>query len=173
MEIKMNLRPKILLPIVYCLIVCGCGVAQMPKTETVTSPSPEIRAIKAVDIVERADQMCKKENDCRMALLLYDQAIKERGESTDLFKKRGMAHYALKEIDLAISDFSKAIELQNKLKKQDSSLYFIRGLSKSLLDNEDRQSTCTDLRKAEELGYDLRSEANFEEWYTEHCKKVH
>jgi tetratricopeptide (TPR) repeat protein len=112
--------------------------------------------------------MCKQENDCRQALLLYDQAIDERGDSTELFKKRGMAHYALKEIELAIGDFSKAIELQKNEEKQDAALYYIRGLSKSLLEKEDRRGACEDLKKATALGW-ASTDESFDSWFAEYC----
>lgn len=169
-EIVLKLRP--ILPFVYCVFLSACGAAQMSKVESTPSPLPEARVIKAVDIVERADQMCKQQNDCRQALLLYDQAIKERGESADLFKKRGMAHYSLQEIEFAINDFSKAIDLRKRGEKQDVMLFFMRGLSRSLLEKEDRRSTCSDLRKAVELGYDLKADASFERWYVNHCSSV-
>lgn len=158
---------KLLLSFI-CVLLSSCGTAQTSEAEKMPLPSPTIRTINAVDIVERADQMCKQENDCAQALLLYDQAIDERGGSTELFKKRGMAHYALKEIDPAIGDFSKAMDLQSREEKPDASLYFMRGLSKSLLEKEDREGACDDIRKALSLGW-KSDDKSFDSWFAEYC----
>lgn len=154
------------------LLLTACAVAQQPETKVTPTPSPEKVVVQRGDIVDRADQMCKKEGNCRLALILYTQAIKERGVSADLFKSRGMAYYALKEVDLAIADFSKAIELQKDSENKDAALFFIRGLSRSMLEVEDRPGACSDFRTARTLGYDLDEDPSFSKWLLGYCPKV-
>ncbi len=152
--------------LLFCLLLSGCVTAPPPKAEP--TPTPEHQVINALDIVERADELCKKQGDCRQALILYTQALKERGESTELFKKRGMAHYSLKEIELAIADFSKAIDLQKEGEEKDAELFFIRGLSRSVLQKEDRAGACSDFKMASKLDW-RPSDKEFDQWYVEYC----
>lgn len=156
--------------LVWVLSLVGCVKSQSVTTKPEPTPSqtPETRTIHVVDIVERADQMCKKENDCRQAVILYTQAINDRGESTELLKKRGMAYYSLKAIELAIADFSKAIDLQKDSKKKDAELFFIRGLSRSLSQNEESAGACSDFKIASKLGW-KSPDKEFDQWYAGYC----
>ena len=156
------------------LTEAGCALSSDNKLSLTSSPTatPEVRVIKSVDIVERADAMCKKEGDCRQALILYSQAIRERGESAELLQKRGMAYYALKQIESAINDFSKAITLSEK---ENPELYFIRGLSRTLLKVEDREGACVDFRAAKKADFKnenvSRKEAqSFNDWLVDYCQ---
>ncbi len=155
----------------WALMFISCTNSQSvhSRPEPEVSSSPPAKVIKAVDIVDRADQMCRKEGDCRQAVLLYSQAIEERGESAALFEKRGMAFYAQKLIEPAIKDFSKAIELS---KTKNPNLFFMRGLSKSLLDEEDKVGACMDFQLARTAGYKYQDKTEgetFDSWLKGYC----
>ncbi|MDM7923088.1 MAG: hypothetical protein QUS14_12380 [Pyrinomonadaceae bacterium] len=155
----------------WTLMFVSCANSQsvQPKPEPEVSPKPQVKVINAVDIVDRADEMCRKEGDCRQAVLLYSQAIEERGESAALFEKRGMAFYAQKLIEPAIKDFSKAIELS---KTKNPNLFFMRGLSKSLLEEEDKAGACEDFQAAKKAGYkhqDKTEGDSFNGWLNGYC----
>jgi tetratricopeptide (TPR) repeat protein len=131
----------------------------------------ETRMIFHRDLVERADEMCKKEGDCERALILYTQALEQDKDNdpATIYGKRAMAYYALKNFDNAISDFTAAIE---RKPKESSDWYFMRGLTKSLLPIEDKAGACKDFKSAKKQGYMTsvpRETHNFNEWVAEYC----
>ncbi|MCC6180648.1 MAG: glycosyltransferase family 39 protein [Bacteroidia bacterium] len=60
----------------------------------------------------KADHLLK-ENKNAEAIPLYDKAIKLQPHKAQLYSARGFAYTNIKKIDLAIADFTKAIELSN------------------------------------------------------------
>jgi len=156
------MRPTFTICIFIGIGLLACAdVQKKPENE---KPSSNLSSPK--NLVERADELCKKLGNCRPAIPLYTQALESDKNSAQLYKKRGMAFYALKEIDTAISDFSKGIELSTE---KDPELYFIRGLSKSLLPNDDKQGSCQDLKEAKRLGHHSFQDPEFTKWFQGYC----
>jgi len=111
--------------------------------------------ISAEELIKLGDEFCRDKEDYENGIIYYTKAL-QKVQNAEIFIKRGGAYFALKKFDNAVLDFSDAI----KTNPEDiSNIYFMRGLSKSLLEKEDKEGACEDFQKAKKLGYDF-SELN-------------
>jgi len=152
------------------LFACSnCAQNNIPAvSEIKPTPTPSLNdrpTLNTNDTVAKAEGMCKNHGRCREALAVYDEYLEKDKTRADVYEKRGMAYYALKQIEPAILDFDRAIKLS---KENQPNLYFIRGLSKSLLEKEDREGACDDLRRAISLGW-KSDDKSFDSWFAEYC----
>lgn len=104
------------------------------------------------DLIEKADKLSIEGKNYEKAIELYTSALNFNENQTEIYTKRGGTFYAMQDFENAILDFSKVIELNPK---DISTIYFMRGLSKTLLKNEDKLGGCSDIKKAIELGYNV------------------
>lgn len=80
--------------------------------------------------VEQAKQMLENQQP-RQAVELLNRAIKNGGESADLFNMRGVAYFSLQEFDNALLDYDRAIALDKRNYKP----FYNRALVKEALQN--------------------------------------
>ena len=104
------------------------------------------------DLIEKADKLSIEGKNYKKAIELYTSALNFNENQIAIYTKRGGTFYAMQDFENAILDFSKIIELNPK---DISTIYFMRGLSKTLLKNEDKLGGCSDIKKAIELGYNV------------------
>jgi tetratricopeptide (TPR) repeat protein len=104
------------------------------------------------DLIEKADKLSIEGKNYEKAIELYTSALNFNENQIAIYTKRGGTFYAMQDFENAILDFSKVIELNPK---DISTIYFMRGLSKTLLKNEDKVGGCSDIKKAIELGYNV------------------
>lgn len=104
------------------------------------------------DLIEKADKLSIEGKNYKKAIELYTSALNFNENQIAIYTKRGGTFYAMQDFENAILDFSKVIELNPK---DISTIYFMRGLSKTLLKKEDKLGGCSDIKKAIELGYNV------------------
>jgi tetratricopeptide (TPR) repeat protein len=80
----------------------------------------------------------------------YSQALTVDSLNSSILSKRAGAFFMTKEYEKSITDYSRLISLNPR---EIANLYFMRGLSKSLLPKEDVEGACMDFRKAKSLGF--------------------
>lgn len=113
--------------------------------------NPESKKTKQKDLIEKADKLSHENQNYKKANELYTSALSYNENHSEIFRKRGGTFYAMGDFENAIKDFTKVIELNTE---DIVPIYFLRGLSKTLLKNEDKKGGCSDIKKAIELGYD-------------------
>lgn len=102
-------------------------------------------------LIEKADKL--NENGMyEKAIELYSTALSFNENVGKIYAKRATSFYLMQDYENAIKDFSKVIESNPK---NISDIYFLRGLSKTLLKKEDKEGACSDIKKAIELGYNV------------------
>ena len=88
----------------------------------------------------------------KVAIENYTKSIKTNDNFVETYSKRAGTYYMLEKYEKAIEDYSKVIEM---IPDESAQFYFMRGLSKSVLKDQDVKGACSDFRKAKELGYNL------------------
>jgi len=88
--------------------------------------------------------------DYTPSLIDYTNAIKIKDNDPMAYALRGGVYFVIKNYEMAIADFTKMIELDEK---HSAYGYFMRGLSKSVLPVEDVSGACADFKRAKELGW--------------------
>jgi tetratricopeptide (TPR) repeat protein len=111
-------------------------------------------------LVEKGDSFCQ-DGEYDKGIRSYTAALKFDQKSPEAYQKRGNAYFSIKKFDLAVSDYTKA--LSNNPDNPEI-IYVMRGLSKSLLEKEDKKGACEDFRKAKNLGYDLKEMTGLNEY---------
>ncbi|MFV8346883.1 ankyrin repeat domain-containing protein [Flavobacterium sp. ZB4P13] len=111
---------------------------------------PEKKNSKLNDLIEKADKLCIENKNYKKANELYTSAINYNENLVEIYTKRAGTFYAMQDFENAIKDFTKVLELNPK---DISTIYFMRGLSKTLLKKEDKEGGCSDIKKAIDLGY--------------------
>lgn len=101
--------------------------------------------------IEKAEKFYK-EKKYKKAIDFYTVAVNYNENLPDIYKKRAGTYFQIGDYENAIRDFTKVIELNPE---NTSTIYFMRGLSKTLLTMEDKEGACQDIRKAIDLGYDV------------------
>lgn len=96
--------------------------------------------------------MCREKEAYEDGVIQYTKALQKDINNSEIYKKRAGAYFALKKFDKAILDFTSAID---KNPEYLSDMYFMRGLTKSVLEKEDTKGACEDFQKAKQLGYDF------------------
>jgi tetratricopeptide (TPR) repeat protein len=95
-----------------------------------------------------------KLGDYKSAISDYSKVIELDRYYRDAIMKRAGAYYKIQQYELAIIDYTKFLEKEVKNKGK---IYFLRGLCKSLLKNQDVEGACDDFKKAKSLGFDTSS----------------
>ncbi len=113
-----------------------------------------------VALIEKGDGFCQNQK-YEKGIENYSKALKFNQNLAEIYQKRGNAFFAIKKFEMAISDYSNA--LSNNPNNPEI-IYIMRGLSKSLLENEDKRGSCEDFRKAKKLGYDLKEMKGLNEY---------
>lgn len=111
-------------------------------------------------LIEKGDSFCQN-SEYDKGIESYTAALKFNQKSSEVYQKRGNAYFAIKKFDLAVSDYTKAL---NNNPDNPQIIYIMRGLSKSLLEKEDNKGACADFRKAKNLGYDLKEMTGLNEY---------
>ncbi len=112
-------------------------------------------------MVEKADKLFNRDQKYKRANELYTQALIYNENLPEIYKKRAETFFLMQDYESAISDFTKVIESNSK---DISKIYFMRGLSKTLLKVEDKDGACSDIKKAIELGYDISNLNRLDEY---------
>lgn len=112
--------------------------------------NPEKKNSKLNDLIEKADKLCFENKNYKKANELYTSAINYNENLSEIYTKRAGTFYAMQDFENAINDFTKVIDFNPK---DISTIYFMRGLSKTLLKKEDKEGGCLDIKKAIDLGY--------------------
>lgn len=102
-----------------------------------------------IDALINKAELTIKEGNYVEGAEIYSKAITLSIDNPNLYLNRGVLYMSLKDIDKAISDFTKTIEINKELV---SEAYFYRGVCKLIKDSED-MSSCVDFKKARELGF--------------------
>lgn len=103
-------------------------------------------------LIEKGDKFCEnKEYD--KGIQSYSEALKFNLKLDEIYSKRANAYYSIKNFKKAISDYTLALENNPE---NPEIIYILRGLSKSLLNPEDKKGACEDFRQAKKIGYDLK-----------------
>lgn len=92
------------------------------------------------------------QNKHKEAIDNYTKSIEVNDNFVETYMKRAGTYYLVEKYEKAIEDYSKVIEL---IPDESAQFYFMRGLSKSVLKDQDVEGACSDFRKAKELGYNL------------------
>ncbi len=112
--------------------------------------NPEKTNSKLNDLINKADKLYYEDKKYKKANELYTSALSYNENMSEIYTKRAGTFYAVKDFENAINDYTKVIELNPK---EISSIYFMRGLCKTLLKKEDKEGGCADIKKAIDLGY--------------------
>lgn len=107
--------------------------------------------------VRRAIYMIRK-GECDYALKALDMSLQKYGESELIHLYKGDAYACLNMNEFAIDEYNKAIELNGNYAKA----YFSRG--KLYIAEENKETGCSDLKKAFDIGYD-----NDKEFFMQEC----
>ena len=110
--------------------------------------------------IEKAEKFYK-EKKYKKAIDFYTVAVSYNENVSDIYKKRAGTYFQIGDYENAIKDFTKVIELNLE---NTSTIYFMRGLSKTLLVTEDKEGACQDIKKAIDLGYDVSNLNGLDEY---------
>lgn len=110
--------------------------------------------------IEKAEKFYK-EKKYKKAIEFYTVAVNYNKNLPEIFKKRAGTYFQIGDYENAIKDFTKVIELNPE---NNSTIYFMRGLSKTLLITEDKEGGCQDIKKAIDLGYDVSNLNGLDEY---------
>jgi tetratricopeptide (TPR) repeat protein len=110
--------------------------------------------------IEKAEKFYK-EKKYKKAIDFYTVALSYNENLPDIYKKRAGTFFQIGDYENAIKDFTKVIELNSE---NTSTIYFMRGLSKTLLTKEDKEGACQDIKKAIDLGYDVSNLNGLDEY---------
>lgn len=110
--------------------------------------------------IEKAEKFYK-EKKYKKAIDFYTVAVSYNENVSDIYKKRAGTYFQIGDYENAIKDFTKVIELNPE---NTSTIYFMRGLSKTLLITEDKEGACQDIKKAINLGYDVSNLNGLDEY---------
>lgn len=91
------------------------------------------------------------------AIADFTKALERSRDNAHYYNIRGQAKYHLHDLEGAIPDFDRAIRYWAGDKYQKSTAYYWRGIIK--IDLGQKESACSDLRKAADLGYTEANEA--------------
>jgi tetratricopeptide (TPR) repeat protein len=112
------------------------------------------------EVIEKAEKFYE-EKKFKKAIDYYTVALSYNENLLDIYKKRAGTFFQIGDYENAIKDFTKVIEFNPENK---STIYFMRGLSKTLLTTEDKDGACQDIKKAIELGYDASNLNGLDEY---------
>ncbi len=110
--------------------------------------------------IEKAEKFYN-EKKYKKAIDFYSVAVSYGKNLPDIYKKRAGTFFQIGDYENAIKDFTKVIELNPE---NSSKIYFMRGLSKTLLTTEDKEGACQDIKKAIDLGYDVSNLNGLDEY---------
>ena len=129
------------------------------ETGHLTDTSLQYNFINQIDLPSHQYQLIqdairlKLKGQSSDALFLIDQLIQETPQKRAYkFNLRGNIHLLLQNHYLAVEDYSKAISIT----PDEPLYYFNRGLAQ--LQSTNRNAACEDLKKSEQLGFDLSTE---------------
>ena len=110
-------------------------------------------------VIEKAEKFYKNKN-FKKAIDMYTVALNYNENLQEIYTKRGGTFFQIGDYENAINDFTKVIEL----KPENPTIYFMRGLSKTLVKKEDKDGACLDIKKAIDLGYDVSNLNGLDEY---------
>jgi tetratricopeptide (TPR) repeat protein len=123
--------------------------------------NPERTNIKLNNLIKKADKLCFEERKFKKANELYTSALSYNENLPEIYTKRAGTFYGMQDFENAIKDYTKAIELNQK---EVAIIYFMRGLSKTLLKIEDKEGGCADIKKAIDLGFNTSDVDGLDEY---------
>lgn len=97
----------------------------------------------------------------KKAIEMYTLALTYDTNNIELYTKRAGTFFQVGDFENAINDYTKVLELNSE---NQSTIYFMRGLCKTLLKKEDKKGACLDIKKAIDLGYDVSNLNGLDEY---------
>lgn len=91
-------------------------------------------------------------NSYEEAIAVFDQILQLDSVNISATMKRGISYFGLKKYDDAVRDFSIVLEKQ----PEKADIYFMRGISRTMQTEIDKEGACEDFEKAQELGFEYR-----------------
>ncbi len=148
----MNYKIKI-----FALLLVLNSIVVFSQNTEEKSPHQKAESKKAIEKAEKFYE----EKKFKKAIDYYTVALSYNENLLDIYKKRAGTFFLIGDYENAIKDFTMVIEFNPENK---STIYFMRGLSKTLLTTEDKDGACQDIKKAIELGYDVSNLNGLDEY---------